>query len=69
MKGTIVSAWIKTSRKLYGDSLVDEAMRGVGMSPDRIFLPTEDVEDSYARGIVDVISKNSASQLMIRGRK
>ncbi|SDY70936.1 Methyl-accepting chemotaxis protein [Proteiniborus ethanoligenes] len=57
MKGTIVSAWIKTSRKLYGDSLVDEAMRGVGMSPDRIFLPTEDVEDSYARGIVDVISK------------
>lgn len=58
MKGTIVSAWIKTSRKLYGDSLVDEAMKSVGMSPDRIFLPTEDIEDSYARGIIDVIAKN-----------
>ncbi len=57
MKGTIVSAWIKTSRKLYGDSLVDEAMTAVGMNPKRIFKPTEDVEDSYARGFVDAISK------------
>lgn len=57
MKGTIVSAWIKTSRKLYGDSLVNEAMATVGMEPKRIFKPTEDIEDSYARGIVDAISK------------
>ncbi len=57
MKGTIVSAWIKTSRKLYGDSLVDEAMTAVGMNPKKIFKPTEDVEDSYARGFVDAISK------------
>lgn len=57
MKGTIVSAWIKTSRKLYGDSIVNEAMAVAGMDPKRIFKPTEDIEDSYARGIVDVISK------------
>lgn len=57
MKGTIVSAWIKTSRKLYGDSLVNEAMKAVGMNPDKIFKPTEDIEDSYARGFVDIISK------------
>ncbi|WIV12282.1 heme NO-binding domain-containing protein [Proteiniborus sp. MB09-C3] len=57
MKGTIVSAWIKTSRKLYDDSLVNEAMTAVGMNPDKIFKPTEDIEDSYARGFVDAISK------------
>ncbi|MFA5523493.1 MAG: heme NO-binding domain-containing protein [Tissierellales bacterium] len=57
MKGTIVSAWIKTSRKIYGDSLVNEAMTAVGLNPNKIFKPTEDVEDSYARGFVDVIAK------------
>ncbi len=57
MKGTIVSAWIKTSRKLFGDSLVDEALSAVGMNPQKIFKPTEDIEDSYARGFVDVIAK------------
>ncbi|SCG81766.1 Methyl-accepting chemotaxis protein 4 [Proteiniborus sp. DW1] len=57
MKGTIVSAWIKTSRKLFGDSIVDEAMSEVGLNPKRIFKPTEDIEDSYARGFVDVIAK------------
>ncbi len=57
MKGTIVSAWIKTSRKLFGDSLVDEAMTAVGLNPKKIFKPTEDIEDSYARGFVDIIAK------------
>jgi len=57
MKGTIVSAWIKTSRKLYGDTLVDEAMTSVGIKPDKIFKPTEDIDDSYARGIVEKLSE------------
>ncbi|MGF7060828.1 heme NO-binding domain-containing protein [Brassicibacter mesophilus] len=57
MKGTIVSAWIKTSRKLYGDSIVNEAMNSVGIQPNRIFKPTEDIEDSYARGIVEDLSR------------
>lgn len=57
MKGTIVSAWIKTSRKLYGDSIVNEALKSVGLEADRIFKPTEDIEDSSARGFVDYIAK------------
>lgn len=59
MKGTIVSAWIKTSRKLYGDSLVNEAMTAVGMDPNRIFKPTEDIEDSYTKELIDIISKKT----------
>lgn len=57
MKGTIVSAWIKTSRKLYGDSLVDRAMEKASMDPRRIFKPTEDIEDSKAFSIVEYISR------------
>jgi len=57
MKGTIVSAWIKTSRKLFGDSLVNDALKEVGLDPDKIYRPTEDIEDSYARGFVDAIAK------------
>lgn len=26
MKGTVVSTWMKTNRKLFGDSIVNEAM-------------------------------------------
>lgn len=57
MKGTIVSAWIKTCRKLYGQAMVDEALEYHGISPNRIFTPTEDVEDSKALGIADYIAK------------
>lgn len=58
MKGTIVSAWVKTCRVLYGDSITDEALEHFGLSPDKIFTPTEDIEDKIARGIVDYIAKS-----------
>ena len=57
MKGTIVSAWVKTCRKLYGNELTDEAMEHFGMSSDKIFTPTEDIEDIKAIGILDYIAK------------
>lgn len=56
MKGTIVSAWIKTGKKLFGQALINEALRHHGISPDKIFTPTEDIEDSKALGIVDYIA-------------
>ena len=55
MKGTIVSAWIETCRNLYGDSITDEALKYYNISPNRIFTPTEDIEDKLARGIVERI--------------
>ncbi|WP_427337753.1 heme NO-binding domain-containing protein [Caloranaerobacter sp. DY30410] len=57
MKGTIVSTWIKTSRKLYGDDLTNEAISNAGLDPNKIFKPTEDVEDSYPKKIVEYIAE------------
>lgn len=57
MKGTIVSAWIKTCRKLYGDELTNEAMEHLGINSNKIFTPTEDIEDTKAIGILDYIAK------------
>ncbi|AFS77223.1 methyl-accepting chemotaxis sensory transducer [Gottschalkia acidurici 9a] len=57
MKGTMVSVWVKTSRKLYGDDLIDEALNSVNISSDKVFKPTEDIDDSSAKGIVTYISK------------
>lgn len=63
MKGTIVSAWIETCRNLYGDSITDEALKYYNISPNKIFTPTEDIEDKVARGIVerigDTVGKSS----------
>ncbi|RKD31333.1 heme NO-binding domain-containing protein [Thermohalobacter berrensis] len=56
MKGTIVSTWIKTARKLYDDNLVDEAMESVGLNPNRIFKPIEDIGDSYPLNMMKYIA-------------
>ncbi len=37
MKGTVVATWIKTCRKLYGHSIVDNAMESAGWDADKIF--------------------------------
>ncbi len=39
MKGTNVSAWIRTSKSLYGEDLVNEALEHYGIRPDKIFPP------------------------------
>jgi methyl-accepting chemotaxis protein len=56
MKGTIVSAWIKTCRKLYGDELTEEAMKNSGINPEKIFKPTEDLNDDYSKKMVEYIA-------------
>lgn len=55
MKGTIVSAWIHTCRELYGENLTNESMMHFGINKDRIFTPSEEVEDRIALGIVENI--------------
>ena len=57
MKGTIVSAWVQTCRDLYGESITNEALEHFNISPNKIFTPTEDIEDRIARGILDYIAK------------
>ncbi|MBC7959143.1 MAG: heme NO-binding domain-containing protein [Vallitaleaceae bacterium] len=63
MKGTVVSTWVQTSRKLFGNELVDAVMISNGLVKDRLFSPFEDIEDRLAIKIVeDVASKAKMSQ-------
>ncbi|HHT97823.1 MAG TPA: chemotaxis protein [Clostridiales bacterium] len=57
MKGTVVSTWVDSSRKLYGDKIVNEAMIKNGLSSAHIFNPLEDIDDNVAKGIVNYIGK------------
>lgn len=56
MKGTNVSAWIRTSKSLFGESIVNEALEHYGINPDKIFTPMEDIEDRQALGFVDYMA-------------
>lgn len=55
MKGTVVSTWVKSCRKLFGDKVVDDALQANGLEKDYLFTPVEDVEDKVAKGIVDYV--------------
>jgi methyl-accepting chemotaxis protein len=59
MKGTVVSSWVESSRKLFGDAIVNSALQSYGLSGDHIFTPLEDVEDRIAQGIIDYIGNAS----------
>ena len=57
MKGTVVSTWLETSKKLWGEDLVHNAMQQIGWQPDRLFLPTEDIEDKKILQYIDSMSQ------------
>lgn len=59
MKGTVVSSWMESSRRLFGDRVVDEALEKFHFSKDHIFTPLEDVPDSVATGLVDYIGSEA----------
>lgn len=58
MKGTVVATWMKTSRKLYGDSVVDRAMEAGGWSSGKIFSPAENVDDDKIKQAISYIAKS-----------
>ena len=62
MKGTVVSAWIKTSYKLYGETLTNEALSHSGMRVGKIYKPSEDIEDSKPNAFVDYIGRSKGKK-------
>ncbi|MEK6265715.1 MAG: heme NO-binding domain-containing protein [Clostridium sp.] len=60
MKGTVVATWMKTCRKLYGDSVVDNAMESVGWNARKIFSPVENVDDGQVKNVIGSISKDQS---------
>ncbi len=57
MKGTVVSTWIKTCRRVYGDDIGNSAMDIVGWHKHKIFTPLENVEDEKIKNVVAHIAK------------
>lgn len=57
MKGTIVSAWVDTCREIYGEDITNEALSYYGIRKDKIFTPSEDIEDHVARGILEYMGE------------
>lgn len=57
MKGTVVATWMRTNRKLFGDSRVDEAMNYVGWGSGKIFSPIENVDDQEIKKIMNYIAE------------
>lgn len=55
MKGTIVSAWIETCRELYGEKVTNASLISFGIDKNKLFTPSEEVEDRIALGIVENI--------------
>lgn len=59
MKGTVVSTWIKTCRKLHGDTLVDQSLVTCGLESKVVFSPLEDVEDSLVFKLFEEIASEA----------
>ncbi|HEX3023476.1 MAG TPA: heme NO-binding domain-containing protein [Lachnospiraceae bacterium] len=55
MKGTVVSSWVQSCRKLFGDQVVHEALTKYNLGKDHIFTPLQDVDDKIANGIIDAV--------------
>lgn len=63
MKGTVVATWMKTCRKLYGDSVVDKAMEANGWNSGKIFSPAENVDDEKIRSVIANIAKSQSVEV------
>ena len=59
MKGTVVSTWVQTSRKLYGNELVDAVLVSNGLARDKIFTPFEDIDDRLAIKIIEAVASKA----------
>ncbi|BBB90694.1 MAG TPA: heme NO-binding domain-containing protein [Methylomusa anaerophila] len=59
MKGTVVGTWVSTARKIWGESVTAEAMNHVGWEADRIFLPTEEIEDNKPKEFAAFIGRTT----------
>lgn len=69
MKGTVVATWMRTNRKLFGDSTVNDAMDYVGWGSSKIFSPIENVDDGEVKKIITYIAKNQNMEVGVLWRK
>ncbi len=59
MKGTVVGTWVNTAKKVWGESLAVDAMQHVGWQPDRMFLPTEEIDDAKPKAFAKYLAEQT----------
>ena len=69
MKGTVVATWVRTNRKLFGETIVNEAMNYVGWGSTKIFSPIENVNDNEVKKIIAYIAKKQNMEVGVLWRK
>ncbi|GKX65741.1 heme NO-binding domain-containing protein [Inconstantimicrobium mannanitabidum] len=69
MKGTVVSTWIKTNRKLFGDSVVNESLNFIGWGSDKIFSPIENIKDDEVKKLIAHIAQKENMEVGVLWRK
>lgn len=69
MKGTVVATWMRTNRKLFGDSATNEAMEYIGWGSGKIFSPIENVDDGEVKKLIAYIAKKQNMEVGLLWRK
>ncbi|MDU6040602.1 MAG: heme NO-binding domain-containing protein [Clostridium butyricum] len=59
MKGTVVSTWMKTCRRLYNDECVSNALELAGFNPNQVFSPLEDIADKDINKLIGEIARSN----------
>lgn len=59
MKGTVVGTWVSTARKVWGEDLTARAMEHVGWPGDKMFLPTEEVDDTKPKSFAAFLARET----------
>ncbi|KMT23356.1 heme NO-binding domain-containing protein [Clostridium cylindrosporum] len=57
MKALVVSTWMKSIERMYGEEVLAKALESAGINKDKAFTPFEDIEDSKVQTMMNTISK------------
>jgi len=57
MKGMLVNTWLETWRSIYGEKIVNELSKNIGIDPDKSFTPLEDFDEKRLKELSNAIIK------------
>ena len=57
MKALVVSTWMKTITRMYGNEVLEKAMESAGFEKNTTFTPFEDIEDEKIKRLMSSVSK------------
>ncbi len=58
MKGTVVSIWLSTIGRIYGENIREEVLRENGWDPKRMITPLEEIEDHKIKALIHAFARN-----------